>query len=96
MNVGFIDVLIIITVLFNNYYVIYIRILIIAEINPRYELLDPLLDAKHRGRLVSTRGTNEVSVLRLRTPKMSWRIHDQWIERYVVHIFLNFASVVVV
>ncbi len=95
MNVGFIDVLIIITVLLIII-MLYIRILIIAEMNPRYELLDPLLDAKHRGRLVSTRGTNEVSVLRLRTPETSWWIHDQWIERYVVHIFLNFASVVVV
>ena len=63
---------------------------------PRYELLDPVLDAKHRGTLIFTREAKEVPVLRLRTPKTSWRIHDQWIERYVVHIFLNFASVVVV
>jgi len=56
---------------------LYIRILIIAEMNPRYELLDPLLDAKHRGRLVSTRGAKEVLVLRLHTPETSWWIHDQ-------------------
>ncbi len=62
---------------------------------PRYELLDPVLDAKHRGRFVCTRGAKEIPVLRLRTPKTSWRIHDQWIERYVVHIFLKISSGVV-
>src|SRR6266540_1702551 len=60
----------------------YIRILIIAEMEPRYELLD----AKHRGRLIFTKGVKEVLTLRLRTPKTSWQIHEQWIERYVVHI----------
>ena len=27
---------------------------------PSYELLDPLLDAKHRGRLIFTKGAKEI------------------------------------
>ena len=65
---------------------LYIRILIIAEMELRYELLDPLLDAKHRGRLIFTKGPKEITTLRLRTLKTSWRIHDQWINRYMIHI----------
>src|SRR6266508_565041 len=64
----------------------YIRILVIAEMEPRYKLLDPLLDAKHRGRLICTKGANEIPMLRTCTPKTLWRIHGQWIDRYVVHI----------
>lgn len=49
------------------------------------ELLDPSIDARHRSYLHATNGAIAVPVLRMRVPKKAWRLHPDWIPRYVHH-----------
>ena len=53
-----------------------------------YELLDPVLDAHHRSRLSTMlpregEAPIELGVLRLLTPIRAWRLHPDWLPRYV-------------
>ena len=59
---------------------------------PTFELLDPTLDAQHRARALSTNGPDEIPVFRLRTPQSAWRLHEQWIPRYVVAVCCDVFS----
>ena len=53
-----------------------------------YELLDSVIDARHRSRLSTVlppegEAPIELGAFRLRTPIRAWRLHPGWIERYV-------------
>ena len=77
----------------------YIRILIIAEMEPRYELLDPLLDAKHLEDLFLQRGRKKFRrsghvLRRRRGGSMTNGLTGTWF--IYVMMFLNFSSVVLV
>ena len=53
-----------------------------------YELLDPVIDARHRSRLSTVlppegEAPIELGALRLRTPIRAWRLHPDWLPRYV-------------
>ena len=54
----------------------------------QYELLDPVIDAHHRSRLSTVlpqqgEAPIELGAFRLRTPMRAWRLHADWIPRYV-------------
>ena len=53
-----------------------------------YELLDPVIDAHHRSRLSTMlppegEAPIELGALLLHTPIRAWRLHPDWVPRYV-------------
>jgi hypothetical protein len=50
-------------------------------------LLDPEIDSKHRAAKLCQH--QKIEPLITRTPKENWRIHPDWVQRYVFHLILS-------
>ena len=49
-------------------------------------LLDPSIDSKHRAAILCE---GKIDPLITRTPKENWRIHPDWVQRFVFYLILS-------